>query len=76
MSSFLSKIPQFTFYYVLPPIMGFSAGLLFRDYYTFDINKKITIILADYYESIDEKPDKMISREYPEVIKLLKRIGK
>ena len=74
--SFLSKIPQFTFYYVLPSIMGFSAGLLFRDYYMFDINKKITMILADYYESTDEKPDKIIRREYPDVFKLLKRIAK
>jgi hypothetical protein len=69
-----SKIPIFTFYYVLPSILGFSAGLIYRDYTTIDINKKITMSLADYYLLLGEKPDKRVNREFPEVNRLLKKM--
>jgi len=70
----MSKIPKMTFYYVLPTVMGFSAGLVYRDYYSFDINKKISVSLAEYYEFIGEKPDTNTLKEYPELNKLMRKI--
>ena len=69
-----SKLPVFTYYYVLPLLLGFSAGIIYREYTTIDINKKITMSLADYYLVLGEKPDKSVSREFPEVNRILKKI--
>jgi hypothetical protein len=70
----ISKIPKMTFYYVLPTVMGFSAGLVYRDYYSFDISKKISVSLAEYYEFIEDKPDSKTLKEYPELNKLMRKI--
>ncbi len=74
--NFSSKIPIFTFYYVLPTLLGFSAGLIYRDNSLVDINKKISMSIADYYILIGEKPDKRLFREFPEVNRLLKKMEK
>ena len=70
----MSFIAKSTFYYILPFITGFSLGLVSRDNIMLDINKKISMSLADYYEQTNTKPEERIYREFPEVIKLLKKI--
>jgi hypothetical protein len=74
--SFLTKIPKFTFYYILPTFAGFSLGLLVRDYFMLNADKKLAMSLADYYEYIDEEPELEINKYFPEVQRLLKRINK
>ncbi len=69
----LGKIPVFTFYYILPSLMGFSAGLIYRDIITLDVNKKVTMSLADYYLLLDEKPSKDLAREFPDLNRLIKK---
>jgi hypothetical protein len=69
------KIPVFTFYYILPTFLGFSAGLIYRDLVTLDVNKKVTMSLADYYLLTDERPaeNSVISREFPDLNRLIKK---
>jgi len=55
---FLSKIPTFTFYYILPMSMGFLTGLAIKDSQILGNKKKISMSIFSYYSSIDEKiPD-------------------
>jgi len=51
--------------------MGFSIGLILRDHTTNDINKKVSMSLANYYEFIDEEVEESMKDEYPEVSKLI-----
>ena len=74
--SFLAKLPKFTFYYILPTVSGFLLGLLARDYFMLNADKKIAMSLADYYEYIDQEPEVEINKHFPEVQRLLKRINK
>ena len=70
----IKKIPVFSFYYVIPLTLGFGIGLIFRDNQTLNINKKISMSLADYYSEIGEDVDEEVSEEFPEVERLLKKI--
>lgn len=72
----IKKIPVFTFYYVIPLTLGFGVGLIFRDNQTVNINKKLSMSLADYYTDIGEYVDEDVSKEFPEVERLLKKIEK
>ena len=72
----IRKIPVFSFYYFMPITLGFGIGLIFRDNQTLNINKKISMSLADYYLEIGEEVDEDVSKEFPEVERLLKKIEK
>ena len=72
----IKKIPVFSFYYVVPLIHGFTMGLCFRDNQTINVNKKISMSLADYYAEIHEDVSAEINNEFPEVEKLLKKLEK
>lgn len=71
----MSSFSKFTFYYIFPVCMGFSLGIIVRDYHTVNINKKLSMSLAEYYQNIEEEPSENINRHFPEVKKLLKRIN-
>jgi hypothetical protein len=58
----------------MPTLLGFSAGLVYRDNTLLSVNKKISMSLADYYQIIGEKPNLEVSREFPEVNRLLARV--
>jgi hypothetical protein len=72
----IRKIPIFSFYYVVPLVLGFGMGLSFRDNQTINVNKKISMSLADYYLETGEEVKDEISREFPEVERLIKKIEK
>ena len=71
-----AKLSSFSFYYVLPLTLGFGMGLAFRDNQTININKKISMSLADYYTHIGEDISNDVAKEFPEVEKLLKKVEK
>lgn len=68
----MSKIINFTFYYLMPSSLGFVTGLCIRDSFVLSSNKKISMALADYYETTHTEIDDQIGNKFPEVKKLLK----
>jgi hypothetical protein len=72
----LKKLPIFSFYYILPTTMGFSAGLIYRDIVTLNVEKKITMSLADYYQEVEDNPTKEIKEEFASLEKLIQRVEK
>ncbi len=56
-----SKIPVFSFYYVLPMSLGFITGLALKDSQILSNKKKISMSVFTYYNHIDEKiPDNFL----------------
>jgi hypothetical protein len=72
----LKKLPVFSFYYILPTFMGFSAGLIYRDKITLNVEKKISMSLADYYLEIEDRPNKEIKQEFPSLERLMEKAEK
>jgi hypothetical protein len=71
----LTKFPSFTFYYITPIFLGFTMGLWFRDSQILPVRKKVAMSIADYYTEINEEIDKEIAREFPESVRLLKKMS-
>lgn len=74
--NFIKSIPKFSFYYILPTFMGFTAGLIYRDLRTISYQKALTMSLADYYLDIEEEPNKFISNEFPDLKDCMERGSK
>jgi hypothetical protein len=72
----IRKFPIFSFYYVVPLILGFGTGLCLRDNQITSVNKKISMSLADYYLETGENVNDLITKEFPDVEKLIKKIEK
>ena len=72
----IRKFPIFSFYYVVPLILGFGTGLCLRDNQIMSVNKKISMSLADYYLETGENVNDQITKEFPDVEKLIKKIEK
>jgi len=72
----IRKFPIFSFYYVVPLLIGFGTGLCIRDYQILSVNKKISMSLADYYLETGDNLNDQIRKEFPDVEKLIKKIEK
>ena len=71
----MNSFPKISFYYILPVCMGFSMGMIIRDHNTIDINKKLSVSLAEYYSYLEEEPNEKLKAEFPNLSKLLKKIN-
>lgn len=72
----IRKFPIFSFYYVVPLLLGFGTGLCFRDNQLLSVNKKISMSLADYYLETGDNVSDQIRKEFPDVEKLIKKVEK
>ncbi len=69
----MNSIIKFSFNYILPFTLGTSMGFIYRDMITINVDKKLSMSLADYYKDINDEVDGSVKKQLPEVESLLKK---
>lgn len=64
---YIRKIPNITFYYVLPMSLGFATGLAVKDSQILGNKRKISMSVCSYYKNMDENIPEQFSKILPDL---------
>lgn len=63
----ITKLPAFSFYYILPMSLGFFTGLAIKDSQILGNKRKISMSVYSYYSNIDEKIPNHLMKSLPDL---------